>query len=340
MPGTIRTSAPGKLFLIGEYAVLDGAPALLTSVNRRAHVTITPAHDQQWRLTAANLDIHGLALAPSGATPAEADADLRHKLSVFDAVRRAVVARLAGELPPLHIEIDTRDFARDGHKLGLGSSAAVAAALTYALGLAGGQGWAPAELCALAIAAHRDAQHGTGSGGDVATSVYGGLISYRRDQTPQPLAWPADLLGMAVVTGEGASTTELVGRVKALAERDRPAYNAGIATLSRLADTAQQSLADNRLFLDLADAYFDALGALDTHAGAGIISTRHHALHALAAEHGAVFKSSGAGGGDVGLLFVTRGAQETAVRRAFAESDAHILPLILGGDGTRIEHVP
>ena len=35
-------SAPGKVVLCGEYAVLDGAPAISMAVNRRALVTLIP----------------------------------------------------------------------------------------------------------------------------------------------------------------------------------------------------------------------------------------------------------------------------------------------------------
>lgn len=330
----IETSAPGKLFLIGEYAVLDGAPALLTAVDRRARVRLTPAHDGHWRLNAPNLGVHAMDLGRHGEMPVDASPELRQKLRVFDAVYRTVSARLPGPLPAQQVDIDTADFARDGHKLGLGSSAAVAAALTCALGRAAGQHWARAELARLAIEAHRAAQNGTGSGGDVAVAVYGGLISYTRDQTPIALDWPRSLTGMAVVTGQGASTPDLVARVRALAGNQPVAYQSAMNTLTTLADKVQQSLTDSRDFLHIADDYFRALGNLDQHAAAGIISDRHHELHALAATHGAVFKSSGAGGGDVGLLFVRRGAEESAVRSAFNKAGADILPLVFGADGT------
>ena len=50
---TIRASAPGKLFLLGEYAVLEGAPAMLTAVDRRVTVQITTS--DRWRVTAVGL---------------------------------------------------------------------------------------------------------------------------------------------------------------------------------------------------------------------------------------------------------------------------------------------
>jgi len=37
----VSASAPGKVVIAGEYAVLDGAPAICMAVNRRAHVSIT-----------------------------------------------------------------------------------------------------------------------------------------------------------------------------------------------------------------------------------------------------------------------------------------------------------
>ena len=38
----IEVSAPGKLILFGEYAVLFGAPAAVAAVDRRAVVTLLP----------------------------------------------------------------------------------------------------------------------------------------------------------------------------------------------------------------------------------------------------------------------------------------------------------
>ncbi len=42
----ITASAPGKLVLSGEYAVLDGAPAICMAVDRRARVTISASGEE------------------------------------------------------------------------------------------------------------------------------------------------------------------------------------------------------------------------------------------------------------------------------------------------------
>ncbi|GAB3675081.1 mevalonate kinase family protein [Salinisphaera aquimarina] len=338
MPFPIHVSAPGKLFLIGEYAVLDGAPALLTAVDRRVQVTITRSPDERWHMSAVNLGLVDIALERDGALPAGTDAATATGLKVFDAVRQTLAAQFETPLPALSITIDSSDFARDGYKLGLGSSAAVAAALTQALAVAADLALSRAHTAALAISAHRRAQDGAGSGGDVAAAVYGGVIGYTRDQAPVPLTWPDSLAGMAVVTGTGASTSDMVARVNAYRERDPNGHAADIARLAWLADTAQHALTRTGRFLQLAKEYFEALIALDHHAHAGIVGPRHQILHALAARHNAVFKTSGAGGGDVGLAFARRGADEQTLRSALENAGAHVLPLTFGAPGVRIEN--
>src|SRR5699024_5363305 len=118
----------------------------------------------------------------------------------------------------------------------LGSSAAVAGALTAALTRAAGQTLDNDTLCRHAIAAHRQAQGGRGSGADVATSVHGGVIEYQADMVRDTLHWPAGIAGMAVVTGDGASTPNLVAQVRAYAERDPAGYAADMGRLRSLAE--------------------------------------------------------------------------------------------------------
>jgi phosphomevalonate kinase len=332
---TIHTSAPGKLFLLGEYAVLGGAPALLAAVDRRAEVTIDDSASGSWQVSAPNLGIKDLALGGDGALPTGLAAAQRSDLRIFDAVREAVLSRSSGSPRPLAITIDSAAFSRGGHKLGLGSSAAVAGALTAALATATRLDLDREALFRLADDAHRSAQGGVGSGGDVAASVYGGLIRYSRGAVPVPLRWPEELSIMAVVTGEGSLTTSLVGRVADYAAEHPARHRADIARLADLAEHAEAALADPDAFLRLATDYFAAITLLDTHARAGIVTRRHHELHTLAKREGGVFKTSGAGGGDVGLAFSHSGEPTERLAAALADAGATVVPLGFFADGVQ-----
>jgi phosphomevalonate kinase len=329
----VEASAPGKLFLLGEYAVLDGAPALLAAVDRRVTVTIAPSDDDRWHLSTPglDLDLDVLTLEADGSIPAGVDERTRRRLRVFDAVR--TVVRCSGALS---IAINSTAFSAAGYKLGLGSSAAVATALTAALSTAAGRSPSREDIRILATDAHRSAQRGAGSGGDVASSSYGGLVGYVRDTAPTSLAWPQELEIMAVVTGTGSSTTNLVGKVTDYAARDPARYNADIARLAALAHQARDALCSADDFLRLASDYFEQLVELDAHAGAGIVSEHHLRLHSLAAGLDGVFKTSGAGGGDVGLVFGRRGASAARLAAAFAGAGAKPVPLGFGADGVTI----
>lgn len=342
---TVRASAPGKLFLLGEYAVLDGAPALLAAVDRRVTVTITESDDAHWHLRTPGLGNSEILLGRDGELPTGLDAPSLERLRVFDAVRTT----MADDGAPfdrlreraLSISIDSTAFFSAENKLGLGSSAAVSTALTAALLAVDGAaiaGLSPSleDIRVLAMKAHRASQGGTGSGGDIAASVFGGYILYSRDATPTPVSWPQELAVMAIVTGTGSSTTDLVGRVAAYAERDADGHRADIARLAALARLAESALRSPREFLGLASDYFDALVELDEHADAGIVSEHHRRLHSLAAGLGGVFKTSGAGGGDVGLLFAPAGEKARSLAVAFAQAGAQAVPLAFGADGVEL----
>lgn len=330
---SFSSSAPGKLFLLGEYAVLHGAPALLAAVDRRVTVTVIPAGS--WRLHAPSVGIQHLDLDEEGRLPATLDAHTRSTLRLFDAVRVAVRACTAGS-GPFEISMDSSSFVRDGHKLGLGSSAAVASALTAALAEASGLHLDRQALFTLAHSAHRAAQHGTGSGGDVAASVYGGLLSYTVETPPVQMQWPSDLSLVAVITGAGSATTDLVGRVNDFAVQNPAQHDQDLARLIRLAHSAHSALADRDGFLRLVDDYFTALALLDAHAQAGIVTERHLELRAVAERAGGVFKTSGAGGGDVGLAFSASGAPAERLESALADAGASVVPLEFGAPGARL----
>lgn len=291
----IAASAPGKFVLSGEYAVLDGAPAICAAVDRRAVVTIE-AHqgDHHVVRAPAYTQATGRFNAHSGRVGwLQGGRDF----ALFEAVWNA---SRPGPFPgSLHITLDTAAFhdPGSGSKIGLGSSAALTAALAAALNATGGG-------CAgdVAHAAHRLFQGGAGSGVDIACSLAGGVIEYRMaNEKFTRVAWPDGLYFSVLWSGIAAGTQ---GRLAQFgAEPGSPARRA-------LSEAAASVVAEFRggqaatAVAALAD-YTQALLQFDERHGLGIFDAGHASLARRAAGSDVVYKPCGAGGGDVGIALAT-----------------------------------
>lgn len=290
----VAASAPGKLLLCGEYAVLRDAPAVLMAVDRRAIVR-TSANDEPWY---------------SMTTPGFSDRTYRFELQNGNrlkwledsadsalALPAAVIALTGIRVEtPRHIEIDTRDFIdATGTKFGLGSSAAAAAALTRALL---GSDADRTTVWATARRAH-ERVHG-GSGADVAASCFGGLLIYRRDESaaPEPLDWPDDLTFRVYFSGRAASTRNAIDGVGSANVPDT-AWQSLAAAAAAAARAWQDG--DAHTILDAVRDYRDELRAFDRNGVDTIFSAGHDKLAEIGDSIGVVYKPSGAGGGDCGV---------------------------------------
>ena len=262
---SVVASAPGKVVLSGEYAVLDGEPAICMAVNRRAMATVGDSPDGRCRV----------------ATPGREFSN-GEKFHIVEAV--------CGSRPELAIELDTRAFAEDGKKLGIGSSAALTAALVAALG---------GEVYADALAAHRRLQGGAGSGVDVATSVHGGLVEYRMsDASVVSLDWPRDLAIRFIWTGVATSTKAKLDRLAA--SSGGSSRSALMLAAADMADAWRSGEAARVLATYI--PYIGALRQFSIDHDLGIFDAGHEALTDAASRAGLVYKPAGAGGGDIGTL--------------------------------------
>jgi len=234
------------------------------------------------------------------------------------------------------VSMNTDDFfSRIGShwtKLGLGSSAAVLVALAGALMTELNLVMSPEELLDVCYTAHRRFQGGRGSGADVATAVYGGVVVVRRAGAPESLtatacSWPSGLSALPIWSGVSASTPELLARFETF-RSDRPAeYRRHLRRLKAVAEQAcvawsEQSVSD---VLSALAGYDDALHALDKDAQIGINIEPHARIRQLVERHGAVYKISGAGGGDFGLALTDSTEVLDAVRTDCLDGGFEIL---------------
>ncbi len=305
--------APGKAIVCGEYAVLDGAPAISVAVDRRV-------------------------VARVGDGPS----------SPFVAAALAHAARAFGDprLASLAVTVDSAALYEGEAKLGLGSSAAVTAAV---VGLAAAHAGVAlddrARLFAVADAAHAEAQGVAGSGIDVATSIHGGAVHFTRAggvANVRDVAWPRDLQLTFVFAGESASTPKLVGMVQALRARAPSLYRARVDALGEIARAFAAAIdrGDAAAAVAAARGWTPALAALGTAADAPIVTPFFERLAQLAAAHGGSAKPSGAGGGDLGVALTVGDVATATLRDALARQG--LRPLALSGPvpGLSLETTP
>lgn len=327
----LTADAPGKLILLGEYAVLEGSPALVGAVARRARVSCRASDDGNGLTLNSTMLDHSVAFTLDNDGQVVFGRTLsrqtRERLGVFSATMAQAWPAIRGRFSvDTAIHLDTSAFFLEGpsRKLGLGSSAALTVALTAAL-----YAWAGVmdtrvpdrkRLLRDAMSAHHQAQSNTGSGVDIAASVYGGVFRYRingesgtTDVSMTPTHLPSDLAAVAVWTGRSASTPEMVGSVNRFKGHFPRRYALFIEQMTELAVAGFQSLeqSDTAGFLEVVRLYGQTLEKLGRASDTPIISAEHTEIRDICSEAGLVYKPSGAGGGDLGILFAS-GEQEVA----------------------------
>lgn len=335
----LSVSAPGKLVLLGEYAVLDGAPALVAAVSARARVTLRPSDQFQIRSslldTALDFVLEGGAVRWRNAAAAPAAAP---------AVAEWLGKLIAANAPAQHAagfiaELDTGDFFQQGSKFGLGSSSALAVAFNAALQ----RHWHNATVSD-AFATHRLLQGGRGSGVDVAAAVQGGLLGFSRgqsaDQPPriEALQWPDSLALTVVFVGHSSSTVDAIGRYREWQQRAPSDWQAHHDRLREIAVNGKTSVksGDCAGLMQALNEYGRALHAMGQSAGIDIVSQAHQRVGKHVSAFGpAVYKPSGAGGGDVGIA-VSHAQDAVALRAHLRAQGVTVLDLSIDDKGLEI----
>lgn len=222
----IRFSAPAKVHLIGEHAVVYGKPAIISAISLRLTLTLFPTRHPEPTIpvilsAAKNLNKQRSFSRSSPANAVKGPKD--DKLSKLqEAVQSAIEKTYKVKIPRYKIQIDSQFPLGSG----LGASAAISATLTAALlkllKIDFRKETYQAEkrqIYNIAIAGER-AIHGNPSGSDLAAVTYGGTLWFRKElpslylTTPIPLTLPTLFL---VDSGRPVeSTGEMVAKVAKL----------------------------------------------------------------------------------------------------------------------------
>ena len=365
----ISQSAPGKLYIAGEYAVVEpGHQAVLVAVDRFITVRITQAED-------------GGSADPAGhisSTLYEAQSltwyrrpedgvvmvDKQFDDYVVSAIRMVeqMVREAGGPLRYFDLDVSSELDDGCGRKLGLGSSSAVTVATVRAVARFYGLVLDDMAVYKLALLA-TDAVQPIGSGGDIAASSFTGWVAY----TSPDRAWlhqvsgapgtgnsPGGSAGLSELvrmdwpllsirrlpapglrlnvgwTGSPASTPRLVADVQA---HTRGAQDAAYTAFLRESEACLSALTlalreddGGEIGLRIQEGR-RLLSGLSRTSGITIETPQLRRLVEIAQEHGAVAKSSGAGGGDCGIALCPPGTDMAAMHAAW--ESAGIQPLDL-----------
>jgi phosphomevalonate kinase len=313
--------APGKLVILGEYAVLVGGTALVMAVDRYAVATIDAAVGADCTLRTQTSSAAVWRFAPND----------QSGVAIVDVVN----ARWPASVPqPWAASLDSRDLFEGGAKLGLGSSAAALCAWSGAWRAFNGA--SPPDAIEL-IGLH-GASQGGGSGLDVAASYRGGVITYARDTSNRPMiglaGLPDGVAFVAVSTRRAASTPVLVRQFAAWRAAEPRIAATVLDRLCGVAATGVAAALGNATseFLAAVEEYSAALDELGRAMHAEILTAEHRAIAAAASRCGVAYKVSGAGGGDAGLAFAASPADLDAFRAAMP-CDCDVLALAIDREG-------
>lgn len=208
----VTASAPAKIILFGEHFVVYGEPAIVLAIDKRAYATVDQSDDKCLHVRSANLNLKGYF--KDGVFKVE-QGDIREAKLKFEPVRVAVENVLVAYKEQIGLDVEINSTVPVG--AGLGSSAAVVAAVTEAAGALLNVKMTKEDVFRVALEAER-VVHGTASVVDPAIATFGGTLLFQTDTGFKPLEVKTEVPLVIGNTGVERSTKVQVDKVRAIAK--------------------------------------------------------------------------------------------------------------------------
>ncbi len=318
----VTASAPGKLMLYGEHAVVYGSPCIVTAVDQKVRVSVEPNGEGEIHVCSPNvgLDEYHKKIERLGKD------DLPKSMAFVEMLVKRFYEK---NQIKQGIRISTEsDFST---QFGFGSSAAVVVALTKALSTYFKIKMNNKEIFEMAYQGVLDVQ-GVGSGFDVAASVYGGTLYYVTPGTTIENIFEGELPMVVGYTGVKADTPTLIRQVAEL-KRNEGWVEAVFGDIADLVNRAK-TLFVKQDFVQLGKLMNKNQKLLST---LNVSSVELDKLIKASKDSGAYgAKLSGAGGGDCMIAFVEPDKKEIVVE-AIGGSGGTWMNVKTGALGVRIE---
>ncbi|MFC5973224.1 mevalonate kinase [Halomarina salina] len=238
------SSAPGKVYLFGEHAVVYGEPAVPCAIERRARVTVEARDDDRLRVEAKDLTLDGFTVEYSGEGGDTPDVNVPTSLveAAMGYVDGAVEqARDVADEPEAGFDMTVESDIPLG--AGLGSSAAVVVAAIDAATRELGVELTQEAVADRAYRVEHEVQDGEASRADTFCSAMGGAVRVEGDDCRRIDDVP-NLPFVVGYDGGAGDTGELVAGVRALREE----FDFAADTIGAIGDVVregEEALADD-----------------------------------------------------------------------------------------------
>ena len=302
---SIRVSAPGKLLLLGDHAVVYGYPCLVTAVDRRIYV-------EAEIIDADNDDIITPQVKESRFV-LESIAYFKERFHIKESVR-----------------VKTRgDFS---HQVGLGSSSAVTVATFKALGLLFDKRMSLDELFQMGYRVNLLIQ-GVGSGFDIATATYGETLEYIKGGKHMEPLHIKSLPLVVGYSGAKADTPFYIRRVAESFKSKKEEMEKIFSSMQMLVEKAKRALQTEN-FIDAGSCMNENQKLL---VRLGVSTPKLDDMIASAIQAGAYgAKLSGAGGGDC-MIALADEARRGAVEKSIEKAGGEIIHVNVNATGVMME---
>ncbi len=362
-----RASAPGKLFIAGEWAVLEaGCPAIIAAVNRRVSCGIAPSDHFSATLGDFAIENAKGTLEDSfkwkNITHEEAE-----KLRFAKAAIEACSSYIGG-LEPFSIRTFSDRLGAGEGKYGFGSSSAATVAIISAILALHGKKINTQKgletVFKLSCISHYLAQGKAGSAADIAAAVYGGVIVYKRFNplwlehklsagTPvkkiadsgwpsleiEPLKIPPNLRLLAGWSGKSSDTPSLIKKMESFKSGKEMEYREIVEKISAIVKEAIEAWYSEKWHdvIERLNENQALLEELSEKSGAGIVTPELNRLAEVAQKQHAAGKLSGAGGGDCAIALCFGGGTARKVREGWEKAGFEVPDVGVDGRGVIIE---
>lgn len=318
---SITTSAPGKLLVMGDHAVVYGYPCIVTAINERMYATVSIVDSTTLSIDAPDVGVSGYLKSLSDLGDGTEPKGVRF---IEFAVKNFIAKYAVSD----GISIVTRS--EFSSTLGFGSSSACIVSVLYAL-FCLYERTDNKALFELAYKTVHDVQ-GAGSGFDVASAMFGGTLYYSKlGQIIEPVGLQIPLI--VGYSGTKADTTEMIQSVAKKQKENSQKVERIFSAIGTLVDDAK---------IKIEEGEWDRVGTLmkfnqEYLRDLGVSTEKLETLIKAVSESGAYgSKLSGAGGGDCMIALVSEGSRD-AVIASIKSAGGVVIPVVTGEEGMRIE---